>query len=214
MKAFFLLALAVSEYANPDAAESVPESSLLADQAMASAAAAANDAMNAQAHAEATDYLAKAGSGACKSLADATEADVKNNIKAEQDILNKIDKGAKCPNEGQQAVNSMKTKLANAETAKKNADKAHNDALNTDVDFGKHKFNSLTKGQCSTFYNSGSYKAAEQKVSAAKKTKDQAAGKVTQAKKDLQAAEDAAKEAVKKCQCNAYQAHESALAAA
>jgi len=54
--------------------------------------------MNAKAHAEATDYLAKAGSGACKSLADATEADVKNNIKAEQDILNKIDKGAKCPN--------------------------------------------------------------------------------------------------------------------
>jgi len=108
----------------------------------------------------------------------------------------------------------MKTKLANAETAKKNADKAHNDALNTDVDFGKHKFNSLTKGQCSTFYNSGSYKAAEQKVAAAKKTKDQAAGKVTQAKKDLAAAEDAAKEAVKKCQCDAYQAHETALAAA
>merc|ERR1719305_1941202 len=108
----------------------------------------------------------------------------------------------------------MKTKLANAETAKKNADKAHNDALGTEVDFGKHKFNSLTKGQCSTFYNSGSYKAAEQKVASAKKTKDQAAGKVTQAQKDLQAAKDAAEAAVRKCQCEAFKAHDKALAAA
>merc|ERR1711939_801614 len=112
------------------------------------------------------------------------------------------------------AVNSMQSKLTKAENDKKAADKAYNDALNTDVDFGTHKYNSLTKGQCSTFYNSGSYKAAENKVNAAKKTKDQAAGKVTQAKKDLQAAKDAAKVAVRKCQCEAYKAHDKALAAA
>merc|ERR1719174_1179930 len=179
--------IALSVYAVPESVPAtVPESTLLADQAMADASEAANAAESAAAHAEATEYLAKAGSGACKSLADATETDVKQNIAAEQSTLNKIDKSANCPNEGQGAVKSMQTKLSNAQTAKTNADNAYTAAQNTDVNFGTHKFNSLTKGQCSTFYNSGSYKAAEQKVSAAKKTKDQAAGKVTQAKKDLQ----------------------------
>jgi len=40
------------------------------------------------------------------------------------------------------------------------------------------------------------------------------AAKVTQAKKDLTAAEAAAKVAMRKCQCDTYQAHEKALAAA
>jgi len=212
MKCLFLFALAVSVYAQAPPVTDVPESTFLADQAAADATEAAREAEDAAAHADATELLAAKGAGACKSLADATEADVKNNIKAEQDILNKIDKGAACPQEGQQAVTAMQNKLTKAESDKKAADKAHTDALSTEVDFGKHKFNSLTKGQCSTFYNSGSYKAAETKVANAKKKKDQAAGTVTQAKKDLQAAKDAAVEAKRKCQCNTYKAHEKALA--
>merc|ERR1711939_503369 len=101
---------------------------MLADQAMSDASAASDQAMHAAAHAEATDYLAKTSSGACQALADATVKDVENNIKAEQDILNKIDKGANCPNEGQQAVATMEGKLKKAQNDHTAAVKAHNDA--------------------------------------------------------------------------------------
>jgi len=167
---------------------------------------------NEAAHQEASSYMAKAGAGACKALADATEKEVTDNIKAQQSIIAKMDKGANCPKEGQDAVAAMQGKLAAAQNTKKAKDKAYNDALNTDVNFGTRKYSSLTKGQCGTFFNSAAYKNAETKVNKAKKAKDKAAGEVTQAQKSLQAAKDAAKVAVKKCQCSTYKTHKKAVA--
>jgi len=213
---FFALvvAAACAQDVAPESTEDVvPESnSLVETMASADEEAAARESEDA--HAEASDYLKKAGAGACKSLADATEKEVQDNVKAQQDILNKIDKGAKCPEEGQDAITAMQNKVTKAEKDKKAADKAYDDALNVDVDFGKRKFNSLTKGQCGTFFSSTAYTNAEKKVADAKKKKDQAAGAVTSTKKDLQAAKDAAVIAVKKCQCNTYKAHQAALEAA
>jgi hypothetical protein len=166
------------------------------------------------AHAKATSFLAKKGANACKALADSTEKAVTDNIAAQQEIINKMDKGAKCSEEGQQAITAMKGKLTKAEKDKKAADKAYNDANDTDVDFGKYKFSSLTKGQCSQFFSSSAYTAAEKKVKEAKDKKSQAAGKVTATKKDVTAAESAAKLAVKECRCNTYKAHQKALQAA
>merc|ERR1712005_888 len=94
--------------------------------------------------------------------------------------MDKIDKGAKCPKEGQDAVNTMQGRLTAAQNDKKAKDKAYNDAMNADVNFGTRKFNSLTKGQCGTFFNSAADK-------------------------------NAAKIAVRKCQCSTYKAHEKAL---
>jgi hypothetical protein len=108
----------------------------------------------------------------------------------------------------------MKGKLTKAEKDKKAADKAYDDANDTDVDFGKYKFSALKKGECSQFYSSSAYTAAEKKVNEAKNKKTQAAGKVTQAKKSVTAAEQAAKLAVKDCNCNTYKAHQKALQAA
>jgi hypothetical protein len=105
----------------------------------------------------------------------------------------------------------MEGKLKEAEDAKKKADKAYDDARNTDVNFGSRKFNTLTEGQCATFFNSAAYQNAKKKVADAKKAKDAAAGTVTGTKTSLQAAKDAAVVAVKKCQCNAYKAHSKAL---
>merc|ERR1719253_1962604 len=78
-----------------------------------------------------------------------------------------MDKGANCPKEGQDAVAAMQGKLAAAQNTKKAKDKAYNDALNTDVNFGTRKYSSLTKGQCGTFFNSAAYKNAETKVKSA-----------------------------------------------
>merc|ERR1711871_435825 len=167
---------------------------------------------NEEAHAKAAAFLEKAGAGACSKLSDATAQEVKDNVKAQQAILDKIDKGANCPQRGQAAVNTMKGKLTAAENASKDAAKKYNDALNVDVDFGKRKFNSLTEGNCATFFNSAAYTNAKKKVADAKKKKTEAEGKVTQAKKDLKAAEDAAKTDVRVCYCDTFKAHKKALA--
>merc|ERR1740127_219185 len=106
----------------------------------------------------------------------------------------------------------MKGKLTAAENTSKDATKKYNDALNVDVDFGKRKFNSLTEGNCNTFFGSTAYTNAKKKVSDAKKKKEEAAGKVTQAQKDLKAAEASAKASVKTCQCDTYKNHQKALA--
>jgi hypothetical protein len=223
MKTFVLfVALAVAVYAHDPTQEVVPEADDLVlpvpDDTFVetSAQEAAQEVAQLQqaAHAKATSFLAKKGANACKALADSTEKAVTDNIAAQQEIINKMDKGAKCSEEGQQAITAMKGKLTKAEKDKKAADKAYNDANDTDVDFGKYKFSSLTKGQCSQFFSSSAYTAAEKKVKEAKDKKSQAAGKVTATKSDVTAAEQAAKLAVTACRCNTYQAHQKALKAA
>jgi len=219
MKTFVLfVALAVAVYAHDPTQEVVPEADDLVlpvpDETFVETSAQEAAQLQQASHAKATSFLAKKGANACKALADSTEKAVTDNIAAQQEIINKMDKGAKCAEEGQPAIDAMKGKLTKAEKDKKAADKAYNDANDTDVDFGKYKFSSLTKGQCSQFFSSSAYTAAEKKVKEAKDKKSQAAGKVTQAKNDVTAAEKAAKIAVTKCQCNTYKAHEKALKAA
>jgi len=216
---FFALALAVAAYAQnevvPEMAEAVKVAPFLPSEVSEVAEPTTtfiSEEENDAAHAEADSLMAKAGAGACKDLADATEKEVQDNVKAQQAIMDKIEKGAKCPQEGQDAVNAMNGKLIAAKNDKTAKDKAYNDAMNADVNFGTRKYNSLTKGQCGTFFNSQAFKNAETKVNNAKKAKDAAAGKVTQAQKDLDAAKAAAKIAVRKCQCSTFKAHEKALA--
>jgi len=223
MKTFVLfVALAVAVYAHDPTQDVVPEADDLVlpvpDDTFVetSAQEAAQEVAQLQqaAHAKATSFLAKKGANACKALADSTAKAVTDNIAAQQEIINKMDKGAKCSEEGQQAITAMKGKLTKAEKDKKAADKAYDDAMDTDVDFGKYKFSTLKKGECSQFYSSSAYTAAEKKVKEAKNKKTQAAGKVTQAKNDVTAAEKAATLAVKECNCNTYKAHQKALKAA
>merc|ERR1711998_575042 len=201
MKTFVLfVALAVAVYAHDPTQDVVPEADDLVlpvpDDTFVetSAQEAAQEVAQLQqaAHAKATSFLAKKGANACKALADSTAKAVTDNIAAQQEIINKMDKGAKCSEEGQQAITAMKGKLTKAEKDKKAADKAYDDAMDTDVDFGKYKFSTLKKGECSQFYSSSAYTAAEKKVKEAKNKKTQAAGKVTQAKNDVTAAEKAA----------------------
>jgi len=216
MKCILFFALAAAVYAQvgitepdedlivPEATQEVAPMEFVDEEALQQASE--------EAHAKATSYLEKAGAGACSKLSDATAQEVKDNVKAQQAILDKIDKGANCPQRGQAAVTAMKGKLTAAENTSKDAAKKYNDALKVDVDFGKRSFDSLTEGNCNTFFNSAAYTNAKKKVSDAKKKKEEAAGKVTQAKKSLKTAEDTAKASVKICQCDTFKAHEKALA--
>jgi len=209
MKIVFVLALAVSAYALPSTEDSVvPEETVAPTVELLSTSEA--EAI----HQEAKDYLKNEGHSACKSLADATEQEVKDNVKAEQAILDKIEKGGNCPEAGQQAVQAAQNSLDAAEDKSKKADAAYSTALTKPVNFGTHAFNSLTKGDCNVFYNSDNYKNAEVDVKAKKDAKTDAAGAVTQAKKALEDAKAAAVVAVRDCRCTTYKTHEAALAAA
>jgi len=162
----------------------------------------------------ATEILAQKGKGACTALADATIKETKANIQQEQDILNKIDTGAKCPSEGQSGIDAAEKQLKKAESAKKAADKAHADAKAAKVNFGDFTFSNLSPGNCNAMFGGSAYTSAKAKVDAAAKTAAKKQGEVAGAKSAVQAAKDAAAKAVKKCQCEAYKAHEKALAAA
>jgi len=207
MKIVFVLALAVSAYALPSAEESFTEEVSPAVELLSASEAEAI-------HQEAEETLKTEGSDKCKDLADATEQEVKDNVKAEQAVLDKIEKGANCPESGQQAVQEAQNSLDAAEDKSKKADAAYSTALTKPVNFGVHAFNSLTKGDCNVFYNSNQYKNAEVDVKAKKDAKTAAAGAVTQAKKALEDAKAAAVVAVRDCRCNTWKTHQAALAAA
>merc|ERR1712072_722093 len=170
--------------------------------------------VDAEAYAEAEEYRSTHGDGACRTLADATEKEVRDNVRAQQAILNKIDKGDQCHKEGQDAVRSMKAKLKSAEKKHKDADAEYNKALVAKVDFGRHNFNSIKKNDCSRFFSGASYTQREAHVKKTKDKRTSAAGAVTQAKKSLAAAEEAAVVAARKCRCRAFTNHASALDAA
>lgn len=163
---------------------------------------------------EATQLLEQKGKNACQSLADAAIQETKSNIAQEQAILNKIDSGAKCPNEGQGAITAAQNQLKKAEDAKKAADKAHAGAKAAKVNFGDFTFSNLSPGNCNSMFGGSAYTTAKAKVDAAAKTAAAKAGEVTGAKSGVQTAKDQAAIAVKKCQCTAYKNHEKALAAA
>merc|ERR1712139_167999 len=159
---------------------------------------------------EAADLLQKNGANACDDLAKATEDEVKKNINAEQDLLNKMDKGASCPSEGQAGITAAQKEESRAKQAQADAQTNLNNAQNKNISWGTSRFNSVRKGDCNVFYNSQAYKNAENAVNAATNALNQAKGKYSEAQRATATAKEAAKKMVKDCQCKAYKAMQSA----
>ena len=116
-----------------------------------------------------------------------------------------VENGAKCLGEGQDAVKKMKALLTSAEQALTTAQQQLTAALAAPVSFASVKFDSLTKGKCEFAFNSEAWKSAESAATNAKAKVSEAQGGVPSAKAAVDASEVAAKEAVRKCQCKAYQ---------
>jgi hypothetical protein len=156
--------------------------------------------------------MQETGNGnACNDLAKATEAEVAANVQKEQDLLNKIDTGAQCPNSGQAAVKAATEAKLVADNAVTSARSALTAANGATVDWGKSAFSSVTEGHCGAFYSSAAYTSAKSKVNAAKAALAQAEGAASQAAKAVTSATTAAAASAKKCQCDAFNAHEKAL---
>merc|ERR1711988_40680 len=129
-----MLAFAALATALPSADEVVPEMEIM--QATAT--------MSAHAEAKATvESMIKAGKdeGACADLAAATIKEVEDAVDGHQKILDSLDTGSDCAQEGQEEVDSGKDSLEQA-----NKDKVAIDAANADVNFAPVAYNSLTPG--------------------------------------------------------------------
>jgi hypothetical protein len=147
----------------------------------------------------------------CRKLADDEEDAVKKNVKAQQDVLDKMDKGEKCPTKGSKRVADAEKLLKKAEKDKKDADSAHSKSLKAGVKFATIPFENLVEGQCGTFFNQQSYKNAKSAAASAKKKSEQAKGALDNAKKELKDAKEAAKDAINKCQCDVKKKHADTL---
>merc|ERR1712072_722095 len=211
MRSFQILvafALAFTVSALPSTDEAVPETELAIPEFPPE-----TEFATATEYEKASVLVSKKGDKACTDLADAAETEVKENMKNAQDILNKIDNGANCAKEGQDAVKSAKATSEQAKAKKKKADQDHADAQGAKVNFGDFSFNSLNPNNCQGFFASSVYTNAKAKVDAAKTAADKADGEVKAAAAAVQNAITAAEIAATKCKCKAFKAHEVALAA-
>merc|ERR1711871_1915055 len=152
--------------------------------------------------------------GACADLATATLKEVDDSVDAQQSILNALDDGSNCPNEGQAAVDAAQSTLESATAALADAEKAFADAENAPVSVGPKAFSTLTKGNCDFFFSDSSYTGAEAAFGSAKTALDQAKGAEKAASDALSAAKTAQEKAIKECQCGVRAAYNKAWEAA
>jgi len=149
----------------------------------------------------------------CRKLADSTEDSVRDNIKAEQDTLNKMAKGNQCASRGQKAVDVATDDLKKAQKKATATAKMYAKALDYRVDFGKHRFGSLTNNAagCNVLFRSSAYTNAKAAAKVAKDAKLKAAGALDQAKRVQKTAIEDQKKALKDCYCNLKRLHAKTL---
>jgi len=201
MKIYFaaLLALAVTVAALPSNDNITPEMSFME-----------------QSYAEAKETVRMMqargqNDNACRDLAEATEKEVKDNVKTAQELMDKSDRGESCKDEGKPAIKQAEDAKKEADDKYKDAKKKCEDAKEAQVDFPSYALSSLTEGQCGQFFASSAFQDAKSKRTTACDASKKAEGEASQAKKDVEKAKEAAKTLVSACQCKVWQKHEESL---
>merc|ERR1711998_64335 len=202
----FLLALIATASALPSPDMTVPETELVS-------AAAYDPAKEAQAT---VTNLLQSGkdAGACADLASSAIQEVVDAVASQQKVLDSLDTGADCGSKGQSEVDSAQSALDQANKDKEDADAAAASATAADVQFAPKPLSAMKEGECGSFFSDPAYIAAVAAKNAAASGATQAAGAVTAAATGLKTAQDAQKEAIKECQCNAKHAYDKAWEAA
>lgn len=110
-------------------------------------------------------------------------------------------------------MNSNQASLAQANKDESDTKKKLDKAKAVNIDFGSIPYNTLQPGQCGTFFNNPSYKAAQNALVAAQKAHDKAKGAQAQAQKAHDASVAAAAKGKDECLCRTKQKHDEAMAA-
>merc|ERR1712072_370977 len=126
----------------------------------------------------------KSGKDQCYKLADSTEADVKANVKAQQDLIDAMDNGSECPKAGDAVKNEAQGNLNNAQNAYDSTKANYEAARDKKIDMGTHTWSSLSRSSCAgTFFDSGPWADQKLIVDNLKAEMDSKAGSLEQAKK-------------------------------
>merc|ERR1711959_394214 len=204
MKISILIASLALIYATASPIDNVvPEESLIDNEYIYP-----DDEAHATAQRKVNELLQSGKSDAdCRKLAKSTADDVIKSVAAQQAALNKMGRGSQCNVEGSSLIAAAEKSKSTAESNLKSKTTAHTNAKAKKFNFGDFSYNTLTEGQCGTFFNSAVWKSAKASVAAAKSAMDKAQGAVAQAKKDLADAKAAAAKMVATCKCNVKKLH-------
>merc|ERR1711985_7889 len=204
MKISILIASLALIYATASPIDNVvPEESLIDNEYIYP-----DDEAHATAQRKVNELLQSGKSDAdCRKLAKSTADDVIKSVAAQQAALNKMGRGSQCNVEGSSLIAAAVKSESAAESNLKSKRTAYENAKAKKFNFGDFSYNTLTEGQCGTFFNSAVWKSAKASVAAAKSAMDKAQGAVAQAKKDLADAKAAAAKMVATCKCNVKKLH-------
>jgi hypothetical protein len=146
------IALIASAHAVPTPNDIVPETKFV-------------EAATTSAHASAKQIVTEmiqAGSDwtACSELANTTRDEVEAHVKAEQHMLDELDKGCGCAALGQDEVNRTLTEKHAASNAVTVAETVLETATNAQVQLSSRSFQSLQAGECGWIVTDSSYQTA------------------------------------------------------
>merc|ERR1711970_539392 len=153
-------------------------------------------------------------SDACSSLAATTLKEVEDAVSNLQGIIDGLDDGSSCGNEGQAAVDDATNTKGLADQAVLDAAAALDAAQCTEVDFGTRSFSSLVEGDCAWAYASDEYTAAKAAVAAATTAHNDAVGAAAAAATGLEEAVAEQVRLIHECRCKAKTDYKDAWAAA
>ena len=117
-------------------------------------------------------------------------------------VLDTLDKGEDCPNEGQEEVAKHETLVEAATKKDEDALGLLNAAKNAEVNFGSYSIASLQSMDCSAMFQDASYLAAKKTRSDAESVCITTEAELKEAKTDYDSAVANAKHAKLVCQCN------------
>lgn len=138
----------------------------------------------------------------CRDAAKEMKKQVEESVKAQQKVLDKMERGKQCTTRGQKAVNNAIASLGGAKDKVKAAEKALQKASKKKINFGDFSYDQLTEGKCGSFFNQQIWKTAKTAVTQATNTLNRAKINQKAAEKALENAKIEAAKLVRKCKCN------------
>jgi hypothetical protein len=110
-----------------------------------------------------TEMLQKGSDwGDCERLANETRNEVEDSVQGKQEMLDGLDKGCTCKDEGQDEVTRTHTEMLTAEARVTEAEQKLEEATHAEVQLHEQQYQVLAKGECGWIREDAAYIAADE----------------------------------------------------
>jgi len=165
-----------------------------------------------QARAKVTALLQQGNDqSACSQMAQTALDEVTAAVKAQQDALDEMDKGATCDAAGDQHKEDAKTTKENAATTLQQAKETLAAAQSTTVDLGSYKWSQLNPQSCASLFDIEGYTSVTKAVNDAQSAVNAAQGVLDDATQKVEDAVQKAADMVTECKCKVMEEQAAAL---